>query len=191
MLVASQLTGVEDIFQGRAFSPLGATLANPAIGYRPQEQRYNPLSPTFLNVDSALSLSPILPTALPIEQSFSYTYSQHSTFGFERELGKDWAIAADYSFIRGAHIVRPRNINQGSFNLISSYERARTVCPALPGVAATGCSNPVYQAALTLRKRLARSHQLLASWTWSHAIDDATDVQTFEEPKLSRFEVED
>jgi len=134
-----------------------------------------------------LSLSPILPTALPIEQGFSYTYSQHSTFGFERELGKDWAIAADYSFIRGAHIVRPRNINQGSFNLISSYERAHRV----PCFAWSGCSNPIYQAALTLRKRLARSHQLLASWTWSHAIDDATDVQTFEEPQLSRFEVED
>jgi hypothetical protein len=36
---------------------------------------------------------------------------------------------------------------------------------------------------LTARKRLSRSHQLLASWTWSHAIDDATDVQTFEEPQ--------
>ncbi len=273
-LVASQLTGVEDLFQGRAFTPLGATLANPAIGYRPQEQRYDPLSPTFLNVDSALALSPILPTALSIEHDFRYTYSQHSTFGFERELGKDWAIAAGYSFIRGAHIVRPRNINQGSFSLISSYERARAVCTALPGVSTNGCSNPIYQGAggelagiwdalggaapnslaplgqlifnqfrssgpnyayasavsggklskpvldqltsafdlprapgnafvpffnvkqyessassnyhgltLTLRKRLARSHQVLASWTWSHAIDDATDVQTFEEPQ--------
>ncbi len=144
-LVASQLTGVEDLFQGRAFTPLGPALANPSLGYRPQEQRYDPLSPTFLNVESALALSPILPTVLPIEQDFKYTYSQHSTFGFERELGRSWTVAADYSFIRGAHIVRPRNINQGSFSLIGSYERARAVCPALPGVSTNGCSNPIYQ----------------------------------------------
>jgi len=273
-LVASQLTGVEDLFQGRAFTPLGRALVNPSLGYRPQEQRFDPLSPTFLDVNSALALSPILPTVLPIERNFRYTYSQHNTFGLERELAKDWTIAADYSFIRGSHIVRPRNINQGSFSLISSYERARAVCATLPGVATNGCANPLYQGVagelaglwdalggnspsslaplgqlifnqfrsygpnysyantvstgkltkavldqlattfglprapgnsfvpffnvkqyessassyyhgltLTLRKRLSRSHQLLASWTWSHAIDDATDVQTFEEPQ--------
>jgi len=273
-LVASQLTGVEDLFQGRAFTPLGSTLVNAALGYRPQEQRYDPLSPAFLDVNSALALSPVLPTVLPIEGNFKYTYSQQTTLGLEHELGKDWAIAADYSFIRGAHIVRPRNINQGSFSFISSYERARAVCPTLPAVATNGCSNPLYQGiagelaglwdalggssptslaplgqlifnqfrsfgpsyayantvsagrltkavldqlinsfglprapgntfvpffnvkqyessassyyhglTLTLRKRLSMSHQLLASWTWSHAIDDATDVQTFEEPQ--------
>ncbi len=36
---------------------------------------------------------------------------------------------------------------------------------------------------LAVRKRLSGTQQLQASWTWSHAIDDATDIQTFEEPQ--------
>ena len=174
----------------------------------------------------------------------------------------------------GVHLVRPRNINQGNFGLISSYERARAVCPTLPGVTTNGCSHPLYQGAggelagvwdalggratnslaplgqlifnqfrrtgpnyafansvsagklsketldqlastfhlpqaqgnafvpffnvkqyessassfyhgltLTVRKRLSDTQQLQGSWTWSHAIDDATDIQTFEEPQ--------
>ena len=36
---------------------------------------------------------------------------------------------------------------------------------------------------LTVRKRMSRYYQILGSWTWSHSIDDATDIQTFEEPQ--------
>jgi len=273
-LVASQLTGVEDLFQGRAFTPIGSALVSPSLGYRPHEQRYDPLSPALLDAKLALATSPILPTTLPVEGNFKYTYSQQTTLGLERELASDWTVSADYTFIRGAHLVRPRNINQGNFDLISSYERARAVCPTLPGVTASGCSNPLYQGAggelaglwdalggsapnslaplgqlifnqfrprgpnyayantvsagrlsketldqlastfrlplaqgnafipffnvkqyessassfyhgltLTVRKRLSGNQQLQGSWTWSHAIDDATDIQTFEEPQ--------
>ena len=42
----------------------------------------------------------------------------------------------------------------------------------------------VYHAlTLTLNKRFSRHYQLLGSYTWSHAIDDATDLATFEEPQ--------
>ena len=80
-LVASQLTGVEDLFQGRAFTPIGSALVSPSLGYRPYEQRYDPLSPALLDPNLALATSPILPTTLPVEQNFKYTYSQHSTLG--------------------------------------------------------------------------------------------------------------
>ncbi len=36
---------------------------------------------------------------------------------------------------------------------------------------------------LSLRKRFSRNYQLLASWSWSHAIDDSTDLQTIQEPQ--------
>jgi len=36
---------------------------------------------------------------------------------------------------------------------------------------------------LTLNKRFSGHYQLLGSWTWSHAIDDSTDLATFEEPQ--------
>jgi hypothetical protein len=36
---------------------------------------------------------------------------------------------------------------------------------------------------MSLRKRFSRNYQLLASWTWSPAIDDSTDMQTIQEPQ--------
>jgi hypothetical protein len=81
---------------------------------------------------------------LPIERRFKYTYSQQTTLGMERELGSDWTVSADYTFLRGLHIVRPRNINQGNLDLISSYERAVAVCPSLPAVISHGCANPIH-----------------------------------------------
>jgi hypothetical protein len=189
-------------------------------------------------------------------------------------LGADLSIGAEYSNLHGLHLLRPRNINQGDFDLIASYARALNVCPNLAGVAANGCANPIYQGAggklaglwealggispsslaplgqllfnqfratgpnytwanavsggvlskpvmdalvrnyglphapgdavvpffnvkqfessgssvyhamtLTVNKRFSRHYQLLGSWTWSHAIDDSTDLATFEEPQ--------
>jgi hypothetical protein len=72
-LVASQLTGVEDLFQGKPLTPIGSKLLDPSLSYQPDQQRYDPLSPAFLNADSALFLSPVLPTTLPIERQFRYT----------------------------------------------------------------------------------------------------------------------
>jgi hypothetical protein len=36
---------------------------------------------------------------------------------------------------------------------------------------------------VAVNRRFSRQYQLYASWTWSHAIDDSTDLQTFEEPQ--------
>jgi hypothetical protein len=69
------------------------------------------------------------------------------TFGVEHELSGNLSIAADYSYIHGLHLLRPRNINQGNFDLIMSYARAMSVCSALPGVSTNGCTNPIYQGA--------------------------------------------
>ena len=42
----------------------------------------------------------------------------------------------------------------------------------------------VYHAVTTtLNKRFSRHYQILGSWTWSHAIDDSTDLQTLQEPQ--------
>ncbi len=92
-LVASQLTGVEDLFQGKALTPIGSQLTDARLGYQPDQQRYNPLSPAFLSADTALTLSPILPTTLPIERRFKYTRSQQATLGLEREISDNWALS--------------------------------------------------------------------------------------------------
>jgi hypothetical protein len=264
----------DDLFHGRAFTPLGTAVANPAIGYLGNQQRFDVLAPVFQNQSTALALSPILTQTLPVAGNLEYDYTQQGTFGIERQLAEGVSLSADYTYAKGSHLLRPRNINQGDFPRIAAYGRATAVCPNLPGVAANGCSNPIYGGAggslaglwdalggasptslaalgqllfnqfratgpnytwantisrgalskpvmdglvaafnlphapgnavipffsvkqyessgasvyhamtWTLRKKFSQNYQLLGSWTWSHAIDDSTDLQTLQEPQ--------
>ena len=69
-----------------------------------------------------------------------------------------------------------------AFNLPSAPGNAVIPFFSVKQYESSGAS--VYHAmTLTLRKRFARSYQLLASWTWSHSIDDSTDLQTLQEPQ--------
>jgi len=273
-LVTPGGVGADDLFHGRAFTPLGGVVADPAIGYMGSQQRYDVLAPAFQNQATALALSPILSQTLPVAGNFEYDYTQQGTFGIERQIQSGLSLAADYTYTHGSHLLRPRNINQGDFDRIVAYSRATTVCPNLPSVATNGCSNPAYGGiggslaglwdalggvsatslaplgqllfnqfratgpnytwantvsrgalskpvmdsllrafnlpsapgnavipffsvkqyessgssayhamTLTLRKRFTGNYQLLASWTWSHSIDDSTDLQTLQEPQ--------
>ena len=273
-LVAPGGVGADDLFHGRAFTPLGGAVANPAIGYIGSQQRYDVLAPAFQNQSTALALSPILSQTLPVAANLEYDYTQQGTFGIERQLGTSVSLGADYTYTHGSHLLRPRNINQGDFDRIVAYARATAVCPNLPSVATNGCSSLAYGGAggslaglwdalggasatslaplgqllfnqfratgpnytwantvsrgalskpvmdglvrafnlpsapgnavipffsvkqyessgasvyhamtLTLRRRFTRNYQALASWTWSHSIDDSTDLQTLQEPQ--------
>lgn len=119
-------------------------LANPAIGYIGSQQRYDVLAPAFQNQSTALALSPILSQTLPVAANFEYDYTQQGNFGIERQLGTSVSLGADYTYTHGAHLLRPRNINQADFDRIVAYTRATAVCPNLPGVTTNGCSNPAY-----------------------------------------------
>ena len=107
---------------------IGPSIANAALGYDPSSQRFNPLSPAFSSQASALSLSPLLPQTVPVAGNFQYDYTQQITFGMEHQLGTNLSLAADYSYIHGLHLLRPRNINQGNFQ--PHYE----LCPRLDGL---------------------------------------------------------
>ncbi|PYV93415.1 MAG: hypothetical protein DMG05_01595 [Acidobacteria bacterium] len=143
-LVAPHAVGADDLFQGRAFTPLGAAVANPLIGYMSNQQRYDVVSPVFSDPSTALALSPILSQTLPVARNFVYDYTQQGAFGVERQLANNVSVSLDYTYTHGSHLLRPRNINQGNFDLITAYARATIVCPQLPGVSANGCANPGY-----------------------------------------------
>ena len=140
-----QCIGADDLFHGRAFTgPLGQAIANPALGYDGAAQRYDPLSPVFSNQNTALALSPLLAQTLPVAKNLQYDSALQATFGIERQLAPNLTLAVDYNYAHGAHLLRPRNINQGNYDLIVAYERALAVCPNLPGVSTNGCVNPIY-----------------------------------------------
>ncbi|MBI2821374.1 MAG: TonB-dependent receptor [Acidobacteria bacterium] len=124
----------------------------------------------------------ILPQANDIETP----YSHQASFGIERELLPDLAIAIDYNLNRGVHIIRSRDIN------------VRQIGPnrfSLPGldprfvqinqIETTGTS--IYHGlAISGRKRFSRGHSYQISYTLGKAIDDATDFITPLQPNNQR-----
>jgi hypothetical protein len=79
-----------------------------------------------------------------VARNFVYEYTQQGTFGLERQLLDSLSFSVDYTYAHGSHLLRPRNINQGNFELITTYARATLVCPELPGVSTNGCANSAY-----------------------------------------------
>ncbi|HVN77681.1 MAG TPA: hypothetical protein VMW38_01655 [Terriglobia bacterium] len=118
------MVGADDLFHGTPFTPLGSAVANPAIGYLAEQQRYDPLSAAFSSQASALALSPILSTVLPAARNLQYDSALQGTFGVERQLSSSMVLAIDYTYTHGVHLLRPRNINQGNFKYIVDYNRA-------------------------------------------------------------------
>lgn len=245
-LIAPHLVGADDLFQGGAFTPFGL-LANPALGYLPAQQRFDPLSPAFLDQAFALGVSPVLPQTLPVSANFKFDYAEQGGFGYERQLSAATSLDLQWNVTHGVHLLRPRNINQGNPALLQAYLAALAgQGPLLPLVQTLGAAAPLgrlifndfrpsgpnyvwTQAALgipmaqlrqlaeafqlptgpagglvpysnvknyessggsvyhgftaTLRHRYSNRFQALVSYTWSHAIDDSTDLQTLQEPE--------
>ncbi|MFY9532379.1 MAG: TonB-dependent receptor [Candidatus Acidiferrales bacterium] len=272
----------------------------PNVGYLPGEQRFNPLLPNSLFIDQNFLTDrvplTILPFTFPVARNFVYAYSQQANLTVERELGRDFKIGVSYTYNRGLHLNRARNIDAVSDPLLVSNDinaiesglvpagtnpllvqvplAAPGSCVATPGggsiligpapIAATGfpvgnttCSttpvgaigtaaifnyfrpsgpnpsfaglvggyqnlvaiakgfgfpagfsaggafipvpwsdvvqqessgNSIYHGfTLSVSKRLSHHFQLFSNWTWSHAIDDSTDLQSLLEPQDNRF----
>src|SRR5262249_5355924 len=149
--------------------------------------------------------SPILTIAHSIysaDPKFVTPYSLQANASIERLLSSDVTIRADYLFTRGVHLLRTRNIN---------------LLPPIPGsdgrtIFGPGRIDPRFDAVyrlersavssyngltMSLNKRLSDDLELLASYTLSKAIDDASDFDEHpqnpynlhEERALSRHDV--
>lgn len=124
--------------------------------------------------------APAAPSRFAADPAFVTPYSIQVNTSAERLVSADVTVRADYLYTRGVHLLRPRNIN---------------LFPPVPGPAGRSIFDParidprfdaIYQlessaastyhgATLSLNKRLSDDFELLASHTWSKAIDDASD----------------
>jgi hypothetical protein len=275
------------IFQGVLNDPLNLT------AYQASQQRFDPKNPASIfdnlrYVQNGIPLF-ILPFTLPVAQNFVYAYAQQGNLAIEQALGKDFKFSVSYSYTRGLHLNRPRDINSTNPLLLDnnlrnalvaglSFSNPLTVAAPASNKAATagtcgitviapralgalsGCPGPLAalngqfvstaaffnffrpsgpnpsfaglaggfanQVALAtlagdptnppgfpgvqvpvggvdnqestgssvyhgltvnLSKRFSKHFEFLSSYTWSHAIDDSTDLQTLLEPQDSRF----
>ncbi|MBZ5727149.1 MAG: TonB-dependent receptor [Acidobacteriia bacterium] len=168
----------------------------------PQTDQYrlallNNGSPAFFNITAtpSSSFAPAFPavfTALPtgfslatqnittVAPDFATLYSYNATVSVTRELSSNFVVSASYLHTAGNRLPVYSNINlvpSGAF-LADGRPIFSTTARVFPGFAnilavqSVGHSN--YNGAnITLNKRLSKGYEFYATYTWSHAIDDA------------------
>ena len=168
----------------------------------PQTDQYrrallNNGSPIFFNISATNTsvFAPAFPNAftqlptgfnLPVQDittvspDFATLYSYNGNVSITRELSSNFVISASYLYTKGTRLPIYRNINlvpSGTF-LGDGRPIFSTTSRVFPGFAnilsAESSGNSNYNGGnVTLRKRVAHGYEFYATYTWSHAIDDA------------------
>jgi TonB-dependent receptor-like protein len=138
------------------------TAADAAIGAPPGFWLWGPFG--------ALSFLVIQPSNFPvtIDPSFATPYSRSFTFGFERQLGNDWAITADYYHKGIENILGVRQTNlpfDARIHNNSSASMVNGFGPWYSGLYNAGI--------LSVQKRMSRRFTLGGSYTYVSENDDA------------------
>ncbi|HVB33223.1 MAG TPA: TonB-dependent receptor [Patescibacteria group bacterium] len=93
------------------------------LGYECGQQRFNAtLSGSVFSNQNYLAEGlpmPILPFTLPVANNFVSMYSEQGTLALEHEFPSNLKVKVSYSFVRGLHLYRPRNINQANAVLLT------------------------------------------------------------------------
>jgi len=268
----------------------GVLNAIPSMGYLASQQRFDPKLPNSLfanqNFLTAGFPIPILPFVLPVANNFEFGYAQQANLTVEHQAWNDYKFGIGYTFTKGLHLNRPRDVNTPDpLRLANNFRNALAagLSPASPlsvaapaanraataatcGVtviapnvlgALSGCPGPLaplngqflgtaaffnffrrsgpnpsfaglaggyanqvglatlagyptgfpgvqipwggvdqqessgisnyHGMTLTVSKRYSKNFEFLSSYTYSHAIDDSTDLQTLLEPQDTRL----
>jgi len=145
---------------------------------------------------SGTVLPGIAPSVFRPQPNLRTPYSQVATLGVQHELSPMLTVGATYNFVRGLKLPRTLNANlpppvlltpenAGSLGITNPYPQQlgryvfgpQRLDPAYDGTyqlqnAASSTYNGI---SFTLNRRLANEFELLASYTFSKTIDDASD----------------
>jgi hypothetical protein len=132
----------------------------------------------FTSVPSGFTLAP--QTIYTVDPRFASLYSFNANATISREIGRDFVASLGYLYTSGTHLPVYRNINlvPTGATLADGRPIFSTTARVYPGLAnilsAESVGKSVYNGLnLTLNKRLSQGYELIATYTWSHAIDDA------------------
>jgi hypothetical protein len=127
------------------------------------------------------------PNPRAIDQNLVTAYYEQAHFGFQYQLGKDWALETDYVGTWGRKLVGIANLN--TFDGRTAFDATGTcvtdVTDCRPNAALgninlrTNGFNSNYNAAqVTLTKRFSQGLQFNANYTYSKAMDELSDTFT-------------
>ncbi|PYS46427.1 MAG: hypothetical protein DMF68_19260, partial [Acidobacteria bacterium] len=153
----------------------------------------------FAATNGGRSITPfagLAPSIFRADPRFVTPYSVQANFGVEHLLSSDLTVRADYLYTRGVHLPRTRNINLPPPIVLTAANAAALgiLTPTSQQVGrlvfGSGRIDPRFDAiyqletsanstynglTLALNKRLSNEFELLASYTLSKTIDDASD----------------
>jgi hypothetical protein len=141
-----------------------------------------PYAPAFPNVLPAVPTGFTVPPGdiTTISPNFATLYSFNANVSVSQEIGGGFVATASYLYSKGTHLPVYRNINlvpSGAFladgrPIFSSTARVYRGFANI--LSAESAGNSDYNGMnLSLQRRFAHGYELFATYTWSHAIDDA------------------
>ncbi len=143
----------------------------------------DPGSPAFPNSATLTGVAPPKVSIDAISPSFANLYSFNQNLQIEQELGKDFSVTAGYVHVRGNRIPVVRRTNLPPITGTLGDGRAIFGTAARPNTdfnnidITESVGQSVYNAgSLTLNKRFSHGVQMSASYTLSHGIDDAPEI---------------
>ena len=154
-------------------SPAFFTLtAIPGVPYAPAFPNVLPSVPTGFNAPPG--------DITTISPNFATLYSYNANISISQEIGGGFVATGSYLYTKGTHLPVYRNINlvpSGTF-LADGRPIFSSTARVYPGFAnilsAESVGNSDYNGLnLSLERRFAHGYELFATYTWSHAIDDA------------------
>jgi hypothetical protein len=142
----------------------------------------SPYAPAFPNVLTSVPTGFSAPSAdiTTISPDFATLYSYNANISISQQLSANFVVSASYLYTSGNRLPIYRNINlvqSGQFLADGRpiFSTAARVYPDFANIiSAESAGHSTYNGLnLTLQKRLARGYEFYATYTWSHAIDDA------------------
>jgi hypothetical protein len=123
-----------------------------------------------------------------MQPNFVQPVVQQSNLNVEYQFGQNTTLTVGTLYVKGNHLQRTRDINLGNATTQTiatttgqtfTYTKygARPTTALAKVLQFESSANSVYNGMVVeLKRRMARNFQFLASYTWSHAIDDAPDA---------------
>jgi hypothetical protein len=147
-------------------------------------------APAFPTILTAVPSGFNLPTQdiTTVSPDFRTLYSVNTNAQITREIAHDLSLTVGYLYTKGTHLPVYRNINliPGTAKLadgrpIFGSARVNSAFNNISMAESVGISN--YNALnVTLSKRFSRGYEFLATYTWSHSLDDAPEQNVLDVP---------
>jgi len=143
----------------------------------------DPGAPAFPNSVSVAGLTAAKVSIDALDPKFANLYSFNQNLQVEQELGRDFSVTLGYIHVAGTRIpvVRKTNLPPVASSLADGRAVFGTGARPSPNFTDISITESVgkssyHAGTLSLNKRFSQGYQLSASYTWSHGIDDAPEI---------------